>query len=200
MKKTRFLISILLVVFLASCDVLKQASMVANLFKCEFRLESVKNFQLAGVNIQNKKSLADLSILDAAKITNAYLSKSFPAAFTLNIQVKNPNSGVAGISNIVWILFIDNAQITQGNVNKRVQVAPNGGISTIPLEISFDMIKVFSGKTKDAILNLAFNLAGQGTQPSNIMVKAKPSVYIGNQRVDYPGYLNIKKEFSSMTY
>ena len=200
MRKSSFLMFIVLVVILSSCDILQQATMVANLLKCEFRLESLNNFKLAGIDIQNKQSLTDLNLLDAAKITNAYLTKSLPAGFTLNMQVKNPNPGAAGINNIGWILFIDDTQITQGAVNKRVQVAPNGGVSTIPLEISFDMIKVFSGKTKDALLNLAFNLAGQGTRSSNIMVKAKPSVYIGNQRVDYPGYLNIRKEFSSMTY
>jgi len=200
MKKSNFLIALCFVFILSSCDLLQQATMVANLLKCEFRLESVNNFKLAGVDIQNKKSLSDLNILDAAKVTNAFLTNSLPAGFTLNMQVKNPNAGTAGISNISWILFIDNTQITEGAVNKRIQVAPNGGMSTIPLEISFDMLKVFSGKTKDALLNLAFNLAGQGNQPSNIMVKAKPSVYIGNQRVDYPGYLNIKKEFSSVTY
>lgn len=200
MKKPGIVCTVAIMLFFASCDVLQQASMVANLLKCDFRLESVNNFTLAGVDIQNKKSLSDVSFLDAAKITNAYISRTLPAGFTLNLEVKNPNPGVAGINDISWILFIDNTQITQGAVNKRVQVAPNGGTAVIPLDITFDMMKTFTGKTKDALFNLAFNLAGQGKQPSNIMVKAKPSVYIGNRRVDYPGYLNITKEFSSATY
>ena len=200
MKKTSLFAVCCLVFLMASCDILQQASMVANLLRCDFRLESVNNVQLAGVNIQNKKALTDLNFMDAAKITNAYISKSWPLGFTLNLEVKNPNPGVAGINNIDWILFIDNAQITQGAINKRIQVAPNGGTAIIPLEITFDLMKTFSGQTKEALLNLAFNLAGQGTQPTNIMVKARPSVYIGNQRIEYPGYLNIKKEFSSTTY
>jgi hypothetical protein len=45
--KRVLVVSIMLLMFLASCDVLQQVNQVSNLAKCDFKLESVQNLNLA---------------------------------------------------------------------------------------------------------------------------------------------------------
>ena len=84
-----------------------------NLTKCDFRLESVQHLNLAGVNVQNVKKVSDLNMLDAANLAAAISSQKFPLDFTLNIEAKNPNTAAAGMSQIDWILLIDDICLEQ---------------------------------------------------------------------------------------
>lgn len=182
----------------SACDILDQARQVAMLSKCEFRLSSVDQLKLAGVNIQQVKKLSDLSLLDAAKITTAAVSgSSLPLNFTLNVEVKNPNAGSAGLTKLDWILFIDDIQMVSGVNEQRLQVPGNGGTGTIPLTIGVNLKEVLKGKSGDAIANFGLNLAGAGNKPTRITLKAKPTIMVGSQYIAYPGYLTVQNEFTS---
>ena len=45
----------------------------------------------------------------------------------------------------------------------------------------------------DAIVNLAFKLAGASSNPVNVGLKVKPYISIGNQQLAYPDYLSMNK-------
>lgn len=180
------------------CDVLKQATEMVNLSKCEFRLSSVDQLRLAGVNIQQVHKLSDLNLLDAAKITTAAMSGSaLPLNFTLNVEVKNPNTATAGLSRLDWILLIDDIEMVSGTNEQRVQIPANGGTAMLPLTIGVDLKQVLKGKSGDAIANFGLNLAGAGNKPTRITLKAKPTIMVGSVPVSYPGYLTIQNEFTS---
>ena len=53
------------------------------------------------------------------------------------------------------------------------------------------------GDNPQTMLNFALNLVDAGNQPTRLSMKIKPSVIIGGQSVNYPGYFTITKEFSS---
>lgn len=199
MKKFRFLSLVLLTMLTVSaCDVLNQVQQMANLTKCEFRLNSVDQLRLAGVNIQQVSQLSDLSILDAAKITTAALSgASLPLNFTLNVEAKNPNPAVAGLNRLEWTLLIDDIEMVSGVNEDRVQIPANGGTSILPLTIGVDLKQVLKGKSGDAIANFGLNLAGAGNKPTRITLRAKPYISVGSQTISYPGYLTIQNEFTS---
>ena len=57
--------------------------------------------------------------------------------------------------------------------------------------MAFDLKKVLSGKSLDAIKNLAFNFAGIGSSSSNVTVKLKPSFIIGGNAISTPDYIPI---------
>jgi len=95
-----------------------------------------------------------------------------------------------------WILLIDDIQMTNGILNQKVNI-PANSTKTVPLNLNFDLAKVLSGKSKDAILNFATNLAGTGNKPTRITLKAKPTINIGNVPVQYAGYLSIKTDYTS---
>ncbi|MCX6243545.1 MAG: hypothetical protein NTU98_02475 [Bacteroidetes bacterium] len=183
-------------VFSNRCGVVQQTQQMANLVNCDFRIASVQNLMLAGVNIQNVQSLKSLNLMDAAKIMTAVAGSSFPLTFQLNIEGKNPNSSPAGMNKMMWILLIDNIQMTSGSVNNRFTIPPNNGTANIPLQININLKQVLQGKSLDAIANFAFNLAGVGNKPTRITAKIQPTIMIGNTPLTYPGYITINTEFS----
>ena len=199
MKSVRKLlvISLTSLVFISSCDVVKQVNQVANLSKCDFRLESVQQLNLAGINVQNIKSLSDLSMLDAAKLTAAFSSQQFPLDFTLHVEAKNPNTSAAGLTKIDWMLLIDDIEMTQGVVDKQVTIPANNGIAIIPVQMHVDLKKALSGKSADAIINFGLNLAGSGSKPTRFTLRMKPTITVNGIPVTYPGYLNVKTEYAS---
>jgi hypothetical protein len=186
-----------LIILMTSCDVLNQVNQMSNLAKCEFRLQSVQQLNLAGINVQNVKKLSDLSYMDAAKLAAAVSTQQFPLDFTLNIEAKNPNATAAGMTKIDWILLIDDIEMTQGILDKQVTIPANNGSAIIPMQIHVDLKKALSGKSADAIINFGMNLAGAGNQPTRFTLKMKPTITVNGFPITYPGYLSVKTEFSS---
>lgn len=181
---------------LSSCDVLQQASQMANLSKCEFRLQSVNQLTLAGINVQNIHKVSELSLLDAGKLTTAVASGNFPLDFTLNVEAKNPNTAAAGITKMDWILYIDGIEMTKGIINQQVTIPANNGIAVIPVKMSIDLKQALSGKSLDAILNFGLNLAGTGNKPTRFTMKLQPTINVASFPITYPGYITIGTEFT----
>jgi hypothetical protein len=184
-----------LIVVVSSCDVVNNLSSMYNFTKCDFRLSTVDNIRLAGVNVQNVTNFSNLSIMDVARITSAYASNQIPLSFNLNVEVKNPNKEKAVMNGMEWIVLIDNIEMTRGQVSNRIEVMPNNQTAIMPLTLSFDLKKVLTGKSADAVANFGMNLAGSGNRPSRITLKAKPSVVVGGVTFPYPDYITIQNDF-----
>jgi hypothetical protein len=160
-------------------------------------LDEINNITLAGINVQNMQNYEQLGFLDVAKLTTAIASNNLPLSFTVDVQGKNPNQGTAAMNRFDWILFVDDIEMTRGVINDRVEIPANGGVATLPLSISVNLMELLTGESGDALLNFGFNMAGAGNKPTRILVKAKPTVYIGGTPIEYPGYINIRTEFTS---
>lgn len=196
-KKFIFSLFITTLIFMGGCDILEQAGQMASLAKCEFRLKNVDQLRLAGVNIQQVNKLSDLSFMDAAKITAAATGGNLPLNFTLNVETKNPNTSIAGLNRLDWILLIDDIEMVSGVNEQNIQIPANGGTSIIPLTIGINLKEALKGKSADAIANFGLNLAGAGNKPSRITLKARPSIMVGGRSIAYPGYLTVENEFTS---
>jgi len=193
-KKSFLIASVSVMMFLSSCDVLNQISQMTNLAKCDFKLESVQQLNLAGINVQNVKNISDLSLLDAGKIASAISKQQFPLDFTLNIEAKNPNTAPAGVTAIDWVLLIDDIEMTRGILDKQITIPANNGSSIIPMQMHIDLKKALSGKSADAILNFGMNLAGTGNKPTRFTLQMKPTITVNGFPITYPGYLNVKTD------
>ncbi len=174
-----------------SCDVVKQAQQMGSLINCDFSLKSVENITLAGVSVQQVQSLSSLNVLDVGKLTAALAGGALPLSFTLNVQARNPNKSAAGMNRMEWILLIDDIEMTKGILNRKINIPANNGTSVIPLQMNFDLKKVLSNRSGDALLNFALGLAGAGNTPSRITLKAKPTISVSGYSLDYPGYITI---------
>ncbi len=195
MKKT--LVASLIIVLLVSLSC-KQFKQMANFTKCQFRMSTVQNTNLAGVNVQQIQSLSDLNLLQAGKITAAYASGTMPLTMTLNVEAQNPNDATAAMNRMEWILLIDGKEIVTGILNDRVTVAPGGGTTTIPVQIKADLRKIMAKNSMQENIDIGMGLAGTGNKPSpKLSMKIKPSIMIGNRTIPYPGYITLSTNFGA---
>lgn len=198
MRKGFFILTFFAAFILNSCDVLDQASQVLMLSKCQFKLSTLTNTKLAGVNIQNIDSYKELGVLDVAKVGAAYAAGSLPLSFTLNVDIKNPNQKAAGMSKLDWILLIDDVERLSGVTEERLTIPANGGIATLPMNLKLDLMKVVEAKNIESLANFAMNLAGAGNRPTRVSLKAKPTIYVGTTPITYPNYITVNTEFTGI--
>jgi len=193
LKKTSFWIAVLLVA--ASCQQLKQ---MANFTKCQFRMGSVQNTNLAGVDVQQVRSLSDLNFMQVGRLTAAYASGNMPLSMTINVDAQNPNDAAAAMNRMEWILLIDGKEIVNGVLNERVAIAPGGGTATIPVRINADLRKLMAKNSMNENIDMGLGLAGSGGKPSpKLSLKIKPSIMVGSFTVPYPGYINLSTDFGN---
>jgi hypothetical protein len=182
--------------FLSGCGVVDQATKAYNLVNCDFRIQSVEDITLAGINVQYISNIRELSWSDAAKLMKAVASPTFPLSFQLNFEVKNPNPSPAGMNQLEYIVFIDDIQMASGSLNQPFTIPPNNGTAIVPMQISADLKQVLQGKSLESVVNFGLNLSGAGNKPTRFMVKLKPSVMINGKPMTYPGYITVRTEYS----
>ena len=194
MKRTATGAGFLLLILLGGCSTLKQLAEMATLSRCQFRMVSVENVAVAGINLEGKTGLSDINPFTLLKLQAAFTSGTLPLEFTLNLEGKDPNDSPAGMTRFAWILFMDGNELTRGQLEKGFEI-PAGGTAPIPLAVSLDLRQALTGKTLDSMLNLALNLAGEGTKPTRVSLKMKPSIHVGGQDLDYPDYITLTQDF-----
>ncbi|MBL1215026.1 MAG: hypothetical protein HND52_16810 [Ignavibacteriae bacterium] len=193
MKKI-ILISIVTLLMLSSCSIYNT---IANFSKLKFKLDSVNDYKIAGVPVSEKSQLKDFTALQILKLSSEFASGNLPVSFKLNVEVKNPNeaknSGGVDITlkEFPWTLYIDDNETISGTIGSPVVIP--GGIKTeiIPLEIRLDLMKFFSNKNFDSLLNLALKLSGNESASSNIKLVASPTLGTPIGDMTYPEPLTI---------
>ncbi len=189
-KKT--LIILFVTMGLASCDVLTQVAQMANFANCKFNFDSVNNIQMLGVNLSKGMSKSDLNAAQLLSLTNAIMSKKLPVTFDVNVGVNNPNTIPASMSKMDYVVSLNGKEVISTTLNKSVSVGANSN-SVVSIPITTDLFQLFSGESADAILNLAFKLAGASSDPVNVGLKVKPYVSINGQQLAYPDFISMNK-------
>ncbi|MCK4750595.1 MAG: hypothetical protein KAT15_26235, partial [Bacteroidales bacterium] len=139
-KLTKILVPIIIVAsLLNSCSFLKE---VTTFGKCEFRVTTLENPELAGIDISTINGFGDIGFPDMGIITASILRWVLPLDFTLNIEAKNPNPATAALNKLEYLAFIDDVEIAKGTLNQRIEIPANGGIEIIPLRFSIDLIEI----------------------------------------------------------
>ena len=157
LKKT--LIILFVAMGLASCDVLNQVAQMANFATCTFNCNNVNQIEMLGVNLSKGMTKQDLNVTQLLSLTNALMSKTLPVSFNVNVDVKNPNSIAAAMSKMDYIVTLNGKQVISTTMNQSINV-PANSTNTVSIPITTDLFQLFSGESADAILNLAFKLAG----------------------------------------
>jgi hypothetical protein len=194
MKLRNNLFLIFLLCILTYCKSIRELQSFA---RCEFRVATVENTMLAGVNVQQIRKLTDLNLMQAARITQSYAGGSLPLSLTVNVDVKNPNATPAAMNSMEWIMLIDDKEIVDGVVNDRIDIAANGGISKLPIRISTDLRKILSNMSTEEAVNMGLGLSGSGNKPTRVTLKVKPSILVGQTLIKYPGYIKVNHEFGN---
>ena len=197
MKKIQKVVVILLLAMtFTACEQLaqiaNQAAQVANLKNCTFNVKGLNNIEMLGVNINKGMTMSDLNAAQVLNVTNALFNKKLPVTFNVNIDVNNPNSIAATLNQLDYIISLNNKTVVSSTFTNGFSIPANSkGQVSIP--ITTDLFQLFSGETKDAILNLAFKLAGAKSDPVNLGVQIKPYIKVNNQSLAYPNFITINK-------
>ena len=189
-KKT--LIILFVTMGLASCDVLTQVAQMANFANCKFNFNSVDQIQMLGVNLSKGMSKSDLNAAQLLSLANALANRKLPVSFNVNVGVNNPNSIAASMTKMDYIVSLNGKEVISTSLNKSISVGANSS-SVVTIPITTDLFQLFSGESADAILNLAFKLAGASSEPVNVGLKVKPYININGQQLAYPDFISMNK-------
>ena len=192
----RTLIIVFIALGLSSCEALidlaDQASQMYNMVNCTFDFNNVNNVQMLGINLNKGMTKNDLNVSQLLNLTNALISKSLPVSFNVNLDVDNPNPIAAAMSKMDYILTLNGKQVVSTTLNEGVNVPANSN-GSVSIPITTDLFQLFSGESADAIVNLAFKLAGANSEPVNVGLKVKPYIKINNQQLAYPDFISLNK-------
>ena len=191
-KIKRIILIVLVALGLSSCDVLLQMAQMASFANCTFDFDSVNDIEMLGMSLNKGMTKSDLGVGQLLLLTKAIMNKSLPVTFNVNLDVKNPNSTAAAMTKMDYILTLNDKQVIATTMDKSINVPANASnVVTIP--ITTDLFQLFSGESADAIVNLAFKLAGASSDPVNVGIKLKPYINVGGQQLAYPDYISLNK-------
>ncbi len=191
-KIKKALIVLFVTMGLASCDILTQVAQMANFANCTFNFNSVDHIQMLGFDLSKGMSKTDLNTMQLLSLTNAITNRQLPVTFNVNVDVKNPNSIAASMTKMDYILSLNGKQVVSTSMNNSINVPANSS-NTVTIPITTDLFQLFSGESADAIISLAFKLAGASSDPVNVGLKVKPYVSINGQQLAYPDYITMNK-------
>ena len=190
LKKTFIVLFVML--GLSSCDVLNQVAQMYNFRNCTFDFNSVNQIEMLGVNLSKGMSRDNLNAAQLLSLVNAISNRRLPVSFNVNVDVKNPNSIAASMTKMDYILSLNGKQVVSTTMSQGINVPANSS-STVSIPITTDLFQLFSGESADAIVNLAFKLAGANSDPVNVGLKVKPYININGQQLAYPDYISMNK-------
>ena len=190
LKKTVMILCVAL--GLASCDVLTQVAQMANFANCTFNFNNVNQIQMLGVNLSKGMTKENLNVTQLLSLTNAIMNKSLPVTFNVNLDVKNPNSIAASMAKMDYIVSLNGKQVVSTTLNQAVSV-PANSTNTVSSPITTDLFQLFSGESADAIVTLAFKLAGASSNPVKVGLKVKPYISVNGQQLAYPDFISMDK-------
>jgi LEA14-like dessication related protein len=185
---------VLMPCLLDSCSFLKE---ISTLGKCEFRMTTLENPRLAGVDVSHIRSYSDIGLADMAVLTTSIMKGQLPLTFTLNVEARNPNPAMAALNKLEYLAFIDDVQVASGSLDRRIEIPAGGGTTIIPLQLRTDLVEILSKDSRQALVNFGLNLADAGNRPTRVSLKIKPTILVGAVEIIYPGYFTVKYDFTS---
>lgn len=197
MKRIRKIVAVLfLVLTVTACNELQQiasqAQQMVNLKNCTFSVNGINKITMLGIDLSKGMNQSSLNPMQLLNVTNSLMNKKLPVTFNVNLDVDNPNSIAASLGKMDYIISLNKKEVISSTMNNGFSIPANSkGKVSIP--ISTDLFQLFSGETADAVLNIAFKLAGAKSNPVNLGVKVKPYIKINNQSLAYPDYITINK-------
>lgn len=181
--RKKLLALLLVVVTFIGCDSAKQQmSGMYNLVQCQYTFNNISNISISGINASNGLSLTTIPKVAAILSGNA---TSIPLDFTVNLDVKNPNSSSALLNGMDYTISIDNIEFTTGSVTQPLSIGA-GQTQVLPLTIGVDIASLMKDNSKDAVSEIAKNLLGMGSKASTVSVVLRPTFKIGETRVQSP--------------
>jgi hypothetical protein len=202
MRKLLFFVAIsAFALTFSQCSVNRQITQAKALGDCKFNITSADSVYLSGIDIRKLKNLEDLNPMKYPQLATGFMTKSIPISARLNIDITNPTNKMAALDQLEYKILLAEQELFNGFVNQRIEVAP-GGASRVPIKLNANAYKLMTDeKTRGAFTDLVRNMSGSNSaKSSKLTIKIKPTLALGNKKVDYPGYITIDQEVTSKMF
>lgn len=163
-----------------------------NFKDCTFALQSIEQATLAGVDVTNVRSAADLSAADRARILTAYGSGSLPLNMRVNLQVTNPNQDLAALNALDYKILVDGNELATGATTERLEV-PGNSTATVTVPIKTDARQAIRNGGAEALGGFALGLADRNRQPTRVTIAVRPSVKFLGATIKKSDYITVDK-------
>lgn len=180
MKKLILLSVIITTLFISGCTSITDT--ITNAQRLQWKLGNVSGMKVSGVDVSNVSSISSINPLDLVKLTSAVGSGQLPVSFTLNLLAKNPE-GMGGsqnssdlIKSVDWRLLIDNKETINGVVSGPITVPGVGQTSTIPVDISLDIMQFFQNEGLQSLAGMLLGIGGKSGSPARLSLKIRPTI------------------------
>lgn len=176
------------VTLLGGCATLQQIAALRNV---DFEVDRVADVRLAGIDLGRVRSYSDLSAADAGRLALAVSQRELPMAFTVHLSALNPedNSVDARLVRMDWTLLLQQRETLSGTFADET-LLPRGVATDVPISVSLDLVDFFEGSARD-LFDLALDLAGRGGEPTQVALRAVPTVDTALGPIRYPQPITI---------
>lgn len=156
-----------------------------------FEVDRVAAVRLAGVSLDRIRGPSDMGVLEAARIAGALARHQVPLAFEVHLLGRNPaeNRTTARLVRMQWVLDLNGRETVSGTLDTAYTFVP-GEVTDVRVPVALDLWEFFQGSASDA-LNLALGLAGLGSRPTEVAVRAVPTIDTPLGPIQYPGSITI---------
>lgn len=183
---------------ISSCGINKQAKQLQTLEDCIYEIRSADSIYVAGKDVSKMISNNAININSMPEFAWAYLQQNIPFKARINLKIKNPTQQDAAINRFEYQVLVKGQQLANGLVNQKVSIAAGDSI-IVPVSVNANIYQILSnGNTMQEIVAFMKGGNDSATERKGIVtLKIKPSIAIGDNLVNYPGYITIEKEVSS---
>lgn len=187
-RSARTLIVVAALLLLPSCSALKQ---IAALRSVDFSVDRVGDVALAGIELSRFDSYDDIGLLDAGRLAAGVATGRLPLRLTVFVAAANPsaNSVTARLVRLDWALFLNNTETVRGIVEQAVEI-PSGQTVAIPVSVELNLVDFFDRGARD-LVDLALGLSGQGGRPTDVRLRATPTIDTPVGPISYPRPIDI---------
>ena len=180
----------------SSCGISEQVQQAKAFKGVDVRLVNVEQATLAGIDVTRVRQASDLTTVQKAALLAGYASRNLPLRMRVNLEFRNPNDEMAALNEFDYIALIDGKQVATGHTNQRIEVAPNGGVTTAPIELQSNLRDAVGDQTEESLANFALGLADGDRQPVRLTLRLKPTfITKSGRRISPGGYVTVDKEF-----
>src|SRR5688572_10224126 len=188
MRSQRLGLAFSLTLAFAACATLQQ---LAALRDVDFSVDRLSDVRLAGVDLSRVRSYSQLSVTDAARLAAAVSQRTLPMDLTVHLTAVNPedNSVDARLVRMDWTLLLQDRETLSGTFADET-ILRRGQPTDVPIDVSLDLLDFFQGSAQD-LFDLALSIADPGAPPTDVALRASPTVDTSLRPIRYPRPITI---------
>jgi hypothetical protein len=155
---------------MASCAVHEASSGALVHREPEFRVRTVEEASLNGLNVLPLREPADMDLPRRNQIIAGYVNKQLPLRVRLQLNAYNPNSAPTTITGVMYTVMVDGRALGTGRQMEALNV-PAGDSVRVPLTFEFNTYKFLGDDALPALRNFALGFGDLRRQRVTLQVR-----------------------------